>query len=101
MKKQQLFLLIFLLFNLVVFSQEYEVTPNGLKDKSNLENTFVVIDAPNKTTTELYQNAVKYINENYKNPEEVIKGKTENEYLRFETYVPQLLKLIIVELNWM
>jgi len=91
--KKQLFLLSFLLLNLVGFSQEYEVTPSGLKDKSNLENTFLVIDAPDKTTSELYQNAIKYVNENYKNPDEVIKGKTENEYLRFESYVPQFTKV--------
>ena len=38
-------------------------------------------------------NAIKYVNEKYKNPEEVIKGKTENEYLRLETYVPQFTKV--------
>ena len=78
-----------MLVNLVGFSQEFEVTPSGLKDKSNLDNAFLVIETPDKTTTELYQNAIKYVNENYKNPSEVIKGKTENEYLRFETYIPQ------------
>jgi hypothetical protein len=83
----------FLFFSLIGLAQEFEVTPNGLKDKSNLENEFLVIDAPNKSTAELYQNAIKYINEKYKNPEEVIKGKTENEYLRFETFVGQFLKV--------
>ncbi len=87
--KKHLFLLSFLLSSVFGFSQEFEVTPNGLKDKSNVENTYVIIETPNKSVTELYQNAIKYINENYKNPEDVIKGKTQNEYLRFETYVPQ------------
>ena len=32
------------------------------------------------------------MNENYKNPEEVIKGKTDGEYLKFETYVSDFLK---------
>jgi hypothetical protein len=91
--KKQLFLLSFLLLSHIGFSQEYEVTPNGLKDKSNIENAFVVIETPDKTIAELYQNAIKYVNENYKNPDEVIKGKTENEYLRFETYVPQFTKV--------
>ncbi len=91
--KNQLFLLSFLLLNYIGFSQEYEVTPNGLKDKSNTENSFLVINTLDKKTAELYQNAMKYINENYKNPDEVIKGKTENEYLRFETYVPQFTKV--------
>tara|TARA_R110001632_G_scaffold148797_2_gene266043 strand:+ start:960 stop:1526 length:567 start_codon:yes stop_codon:yes gene_type:complete len=91
--KKQLFLLAFLLFNYIGFAQEYEVTPSGLKDKSNIENSFLVIETPEKTIAELYQNAIQYINENYKNPDEVIKGKTENEYLRFETYVPQFTKV--------
>ena len=91
--KKHLFLLSFLLLNFIGFSQEYEVTPSGLKDKSNVENAYLVIDTPDKTTAELYQNAIKYVNENYKNPKEVIKGKTENEYLRFETYVPQFTKV--------
>lgn len=76
-----------------VYSQQYEVTPNGLRDKGNLENTFVVIETQGKTAEELYINAIRYINENYKNPDEVMKGKTENEYLRFETFVPNFTKV--------
>jgi hypothetical protein len=75
--KKQLFLLTFLLSSYIGFAQEYVVTPNGLKNKSNVENSYLVIEAPDKSTTELYQNAIKFVNENYKNPEEVIKGKTE------------------------
>jgi hypothetical protein len=91
--KTQLFLLSFLLLNFIGLSQEYEVTPDGLKDKLNIENDFLVIEAPDKTAEMLYQNALKYVNENYKNPEDVIKGKTENEYLRYETYVKQFAKV--------
>ncbi len=91
--KKLLFLLSFLVLNHVGFSQEYEVTPSGLKDKSNIENGFLVIETPKKATAELFQNAIRYVNENYKNPNEVLKGKTENEYLRFETYVPQFTKV--------
>jgi hypothetical protein len=84
----------FLLFlPMVSFAQQYEVTQNGLRDKSNLENPHLVIETPDKTSSELYVNSLKYINEKYKNPDEVIKGKTENEYLRFETYVPQFTKV--------
>ena len=83
----------FLFLPLISFAQEYEVTQNGLRDKSNLENAYLVIETPDKKTSELYVNTLKYINEKYKNPDEVIKGKTENEYLRFETYVPQFTKV--------
>ena len=83
----------FLLLSYIGFSQEYIVTESGLMDKANIENTFVVIEAPDKTASELYQNAIKYVNENYKSPDDVIKGKTENEYLRFITYVPKFTKV--------
>ncbi|OEK06023.1 hypothetical protein A8C32_19545 [Flavivirga aquatica] len=83
----------FLFLTCISFAQEFEITPNGLKDKSNTDNGFLVIKASDKKTDELYKNAIKYVNEKYKNPEKVIKGKTENEYLRFETYVGQLTKV--------
>jgi hypothetical protein len=83
----------FLFFTCISFAQEFEITPNGLKDKTNSENGFLVIQASDKKTNELYKNAIKYVNENYKNPEKVIKGKTENEYLRFVTHIGQLTKV--------
>ncbi len=91
--KKILFVLSFMFFNYIGFSQEYEVTPNGLKNKSNLENAYLVIKIPNKTPSELYINAIKYISEKYTNPDKAIKSKIENEYLRFETYVPQFTKV--------
>lgn len=38
--KKLLLLMSFLLLNHIGYSQEYEVTPNGLKDKSSIENGF-------------------------------------------------------------
>jgi len=83
----------FLFLTCISFAQEFEITPKGLKDKTNSENGFLVIKASDKKTDQLYKNAIKYVNENYKNPGKVIKGKIENEYLRFETYVGQLTKV--------
>lgn len=80
-----------LLISICLNAQEFEVTPDGMRDKANLENDYLVIEAPDKSAQELYQNALKYIHQTYKNPKEVIKGQTENEYLRFETYAPQFL----------
>ena len=91
--KKQLSLVTFLLSTFIGLSQEYVVTPDGFKDKSNIENSYLVIELPDKSTAELYQNAIKYVNVNYINPKEVILGKIENEYLRFETYVPQFTKV--------
>ena len=83
----------FLFLTCISFAQEFQITPNGLKDKTDTGNGYVVIDVKKKKADELYKNAIKYVNEKYKNPEEVLKGQTENEYLRFETYVGQLTKV--------
>lgn len=80
--------LITLLTFSISFSQNFIVTPEGIKDKDS-ENKFLVIEAKDKSINDLYKNALKFINEKYKNPDEVIKGKTENEYLRFVTHAPQ------------
>ncbi len=90
------FLIIFtslLISTLTGYSQKFEVTPDGLRDKDNVSNSFLVIQASEKSIAELYQNAIRYVNEAYKNPAEVIKGNIENEYLRFNTYVPQFGKV--------
>lgn len=91
MKRKLLIILLF--FGLTGLSQEFEVTTAGLKDKANLENEFLVIKVPDTNVNELYQNAIKYVNETFKSPDDALKGKTENEYLRFVTYAPQFLKV--------
>jgi hypothetical protein len=68
------------------------VTPNGLRDEKDNGKTFVVLEADSLTAKQLFDNAKKFITENYKNPKEVIKGETESEYLKFDTFVPELLK---------
>lgn len=74
------------------FSQQLEATPNGLRDKSNLNNPYVVIVDSAKSSKELYQNAINYIKINYKNPDEVIKSSIEGSYLKFETYSSSFIK---------
>ena len=79
-------LLLLLVLTSYSFSQKLEVTPNGLRDQNNLNNSFVVILDSAKKSNELYQNAINYIKINYKNPNEVIKTTIENSYLKFETF---------------
>ncbi|MFL2623387.1 MAG: DUF4468 domain-containing protein [Flavobacteriaceae bacterium] len=50
----------------------------------------------NGTSTELYQKAINWVNETYKNPEEVIKGKVEGDYLRLEGSVSNLLRMSVI-----
>ncbi|MCO5268753.1 MAG: DUF4468 domain-containing protein [Brumimicrobium sp.] len=84
-------LIIAIAFSLQSFGQKYVVTPNGLRDKSDTTKTYLVLEANGLTAEQLFDNAIKYINENYKNPEEVVKAKTNGEYLRFNTHVPDFL----------
>ena len=49
---------------------------NGLTD-------YVVIPFEGKTAPELYKKALQWFEVYYKNPDEVLKGKIENDYLRF------------------
>ena len=74
-----------LAFITLCYGQSLVVTPLGLRDANDNEKTFVVINVEGKTANELYENALKYINRNYKSPNDVIKGKIEGEYLSFIT----------------
>jgi len=73
-----------------LFSQKLSLTPEGLKDENDSQKTFVVINAQDKSAKQLYDNVVRYITKNYKNPDKAIKGKTDGEYIKFETYVSNI-----------
>jgi hypothetical protein len=88
---KNLLLFILLAFSTFTYGQKLNVTPNGLRDVNDIEKAFVVINADGKTAKQLYDNALKYINKNYKSPDDVIKGKTDGEYLKFITHVPNFL----------
>lgn len=83
--KKILVVAITLIASVSAFSQKFTVTPMGLKDETNSEKSFVVITSEGKTAKQLFDNAIKYVNVTYKNPNMVIKGKVENEYLSFIT----------------
>jgi hypothetical protein len=82
-----------LLFTSFAFSQKLVVTPLGLRDESDNEKSYVVLNIENKKASELYTNALKYINKNYKNPEKVTLGKVENESLKFVTFESSFIKV--------
>ena len=85
MKKILSIMLLFSVYSL--FAQEFELTPDGLKEKTTGKN-YAVISAEGKTANQLYNSAIKYININYKNPQEVIKADLKGEYIKWETYIP-------------
>lgn len=73
------------LFNLK--AQKFEVTQRGLLDVLNTKNEYLVLEVEGKDANFLYNESLKFIALNYKNPDEVIKAKIENEYLRFESFM--------------
>jgi hypothetical protein len=77
--------------SILSFSQSFVVTTTGLKDASDNEKTYIVLQMEGLTAKQLFDNAIKYVNKTYRNPKEVIKGKTDGEYLRINTYAPDFL----------
>lgn len=78
-------------FSLQSFAQKYVVTQYGLRSSSDSLKTYLVLDIKGKSAIRLYNNAYKYINESYKNPESTIKGQIQGEYLKFETFAPDFI----------
>ena len=89
--RNYILLITLLICSQIGFSQEITVTPDGLRDASNNDKSYVVINTPDKTAEQNYNNAIKYINKTYKNPNEVIKSDIKSEYLTFQTYVSDFL----------
>jgi len=75
------------------FSQSFSVTPYGLKDSQNNENGFIVLNFEGKTAKQLYDLSINFINKSYKNPDKVIKGKVEGEFLSFDTYADNFISI--------
>lgn len=75
----------------ILVAQELEVTIDGLRDKNDIEKSYIVIDVENTSAKDLYSGAIKYINEVYKNPDEVLKGNIEGEYIKYVTHVSDFL----------
>ncbi len=88
---KKVILILFIATSSITYGQKLIVTPSGLKDTTDIEKTFVVISAEGKTAKQLFDNALKYVNKNYKSPDDVIKGKTEAEYLKLVTHVENFL----------
>ncbi len=60
---------------------------------SNCSISWAISQFHDKVNFQLSNNAIKYVNKNYKSPEDVIKGKIEGEYLNFITHVTDFLKV--------
>ncbi len=74
------FLIIFLFFNYSLSHGQdstFSFTKQGFTD-------YVVAKVDGKSQSDLYKKAIDWISVTYKNPNQVIKAKIENEYIRFE-----------------
>jgi transposase-like protein len=76
---------IILLFTLFIFSKafsqsDFKHSVDGLNPK------FLVIEIDSLNASELYLKTLDWIKETYKNPDEVIKAKFENEKIRFNGF---------------
>jgi hypothetical protein len=90
MRKILLMLLLFPAFSL--FAQNFTVTPEGLRDATDLEKSYIVLDFEGVSVMDLYEKSLGFINEHMKNPKESIKAQAEDEYLRFSTFRPNVFK---------
>lgn len=86
-----LILSVLIAFCTLSYGQKLLVTPNGLRDSSDNEKRYIVLNGEGKSSKQLFENALKYINKNYKSPNDVIKGKTDGEYLKFITHISDFL----------
>ncbi len=84
-------LLLFLLIPIVCSAQSFVVTPDGLKDRENLKNSFVVVTKENTSAEELYNTSIKYVNEQMKNPGSSIKSDIKGDYIRYSVYIPEII----------
>ena len=108
MKKSILFLGICLFIALGVFAQEryFRLTPAWLVSIKDSTKNYVVVDINNYSSEQLYDKAIRYVNEKYKNPDAVLKGKVQNEFLTFITHNDHMFDFrngitIIVEVNYL
>lgn len=79
MKKNILGLILFTSINMLSQDKKFTFLADGTSD-------FIVYNAQNLKASDLYNKTINWININYKNPNEVIKAKVENEMIRIEGF---------------
>ena len=93
-KKLNVIIFIVTLFiNVQSYGQKLTVTPDGLRNSDNTEQSYVVIEIEGKSAKQLFDNTKKYIIKTFKNPDFVQKGTIENEYIKFKTYTPYIASI--------
>ncbi len=83
MKKTLLITLILGVISLSSFSQQFELTPEGLRDAADTSKDFLVIPVDGKTASDLYSMSKRYVNEKMSNPKFARKSDLDGDYLRY------------------
>jgi len=89
--------LVILAFMIIVVYLSAEVpqwvfTKDGLRDALDETKDYLVLEVEGATASDLYGQAMRYVQETYLNPDDVIKGNTPDEYLRINTFVSSFFK---------
>lgn len=73
-------------FNMfTMFSQKFELTPNGFVDSEDHTKNYLVLEFPNKTKEELFNETMIYLTKNYVSSKDVI-SKVDNEVITINAY---------------
>ena len=78
---KKIFLSVLLLSTTIAFSQDlqkFELTKDGVQP--------IVVNIDSFSISTLYQKTLNWVQENYKNPKEVLKANIENETIRADGY---------------
>ena len=94
---KKLLFTIALLISAVSFGQSFELTDKQVDEGPKLAQgsyklfTPVLVLEVTGSAEDLYNKTIGWVNETYKNPDEVIKGKVEGKYVRINGFVGSLL----------
>lgn len=80
MKKNSLLIALFLVAFSINAQTTFQFNPDGTTD-------YVVYSVEKVTAADIYKKIINWVNETFKNPNEVIKAKIENEMIRIDGYL--------------
>lgn len=95
-------IIFFRLFLLLIGSLSYGISPAQFPDPPSIQtfqysqqgiNDFVITKMDSVSKKELYTRTIRWIQETYRNPDEVMTMKIENEKVRIDAVAPQLLQV--------
>ena len=85
------FVVLAFFISFTAFGQVFVVTPNGLRATGDTVNSYLMIQAGNRTAKQLYDSAISFIYANYSDPKQAIREDIDSTSLKFDTYVPNFL----------